>query len=173
MGEIVCSSAALAKDLADLRANSKILNKMLNEILEQGDLTIQVLQQQHSFYDNRVIVLGVQQLPTKLDCLSTLVTEICNAWADRFHQKPDYRQFNAAADYGTAVEKMEWAGCKTHVQILKELAATTSSLGVSRFEQAFEDPKYGWDDFEKYLAFQRASGHTAQIESHWRPGSPK
>jgi hypothetical protein len=50
---------------------------------------------------------------------------------------------------------------------LKQLGNTTASIGKSRFQEAFDNEKWGWDDFANYLKFQRETGHTAQIESHW------
>lgn len=32
----------------------------------------------------------------------------------------------------------------------------------------FTDPNNGWENFDNYLAHQRKTGHTKQIESHWK-----
>jgi len=170
MGKIICGNPRLVEDLQDLRNKSSILNVMVDEILFHGDLTIHVTNQQHSFYDNRNIVLGLNQLPTLMDQLSTLIMEICNAFCDGRGQKPLPAQYPNKTAYGEAVERQEWSAVKWHIKILDQLARHHPDFAsANRFKRAFIDPQYNWGNFDNYLAYQRSTGHTAQVESHWKP----
>jgi len=179
-GDIHCyKNGDLLTRLDDFRLNSPTLNASLNEILKDGDLEIHIHFVNYSCYDNRNIVLGLEQLPTQLHQESTLIMEICNARRDKPSLKPRIDKFDTAEAYGRAVEKQEWEAVKEHIKIHKELLLSEliqqrnkptfkpTSLGISRFQQAFEDPKYGWDNFENYLKYQKEKNHTAVIESHW------
>lgn len=167
MGQVICGNDDLKADLEKMCENSSVLNVMLYEVLEHGDLAIHITMDAHSWYDQRTICLGLKHLPNRIDVLSTLIMEICNAFTDKRGMKPLPEAFDNATDYGEAIENQEWHGIKKHIKILKQLNGSSISLGHSRFKQAFENPDYGWTDFEKYLEFQREQGHTAQIESHW------
>lgn len=169
MGKIYCANNAFILEVNALCQCSSVLNAMMQEILEGGDLTIHLTAGQHSFYDNRNIVLGLAQLIHRFDQLSTCIMEICNAWMSVKHEIPEHKAFDTKEAYGAAVEKEEWHAIKKHIKIHKQLASTKMGMGPSRFEVGFTDPRNGWDNFDNYLAQQRASGHTAQIESHWNP----
>jgi hypothetical protein len=169
VGKILLEEPKLLAKLTSMESNSEVLAKMLREILAQGDLAIHLEATEHSYHDNRTIVLGLRQLPTDLDVESTLIMEICNAWCSIRNPSILPGQFDTPDAYGRAIEQNEWRAVKKHIRVHKDLLASKDSLQKSRFEQAFEDPNYGWDNFENYLAAQQKSGHTAQIQSHWAP----
>jgi hypothetical protein len=169
MGKIICGNPQLVEDLQRLRNQSSMLNVMVDEILFNGDLTIHLFNQPYSYYDNRNIVLGLNQLPTRMDVLSTLIMEICNAFCDARGQKPLPANYPTATAYGEAVERQEWSAVKWHIKIFEQLLKHDPAFASgNRFKQAFTDPRYNWGNFDNYLAHQRHTGHTAQVESHWK-----
>jgi len=167
MGNIICGSNDLLKKLDEMCNNSPVLRAILDEIREEGNLEIRITPGKFSFYENRTIALGLEQLHKPKDLESTLIMEICNACCDIRGLKPHPGKFSTAEAYGEAVEKQEWGAIKKHIKIHKESLPTDASLGKSRFQQAFDDPKCGWDNFDNYLKFQQDQGHTQQIQSHW------
>jgi GH18 family chitinase len=170
-GQLNSQNTQIIQDLQNMRGQSTTLNSIVDEALQNGDLTIHLFTVPNTYYDNRNIILGLNQLRTSADIKSELVIELCNAWCDVVKNlKPLPRSFSNANDYAVAVERQEWVAVQKHVQIYKDLVQSDGKLWQpSRFQGAFDDPKYGWNDFNKYLQYQQGTGHTAQIASHWSP----
>jgi len=171
MGSIKCVEKNILLLVDSLKSKSSVLNSMLDDILNGGDLTLHLLAQNHSYYNDRNIGIGLQVGGgTEISISSELIMEICNAWYDTRGCKPDMSTFHDADSYAEAVEEQEWRAVKKHVKIFKQLESNSAIYAAgNRFRQAFTDPRYDWGKFKNYLAFQINSGHTKMIASHYHP----